>query len=133
MDNAQATDRNRNLEIAETIRAQLGRMALMMLGAKDLIAIPTGTVHEGPGLRFRIRGCETVNMIEITLQPSDTYSIGFFKVTRARRSLDLVRGCGEVREIAEFHDVYVDSLHALIERITGLYTSIKPRGNHNHA
>jgi hypothetical protein len=114
-----------HVEVATTIREQLGRMALVMLGAKDLLAIETGTVHEGPGLRFRVRGSEAVNLIEITLQPSDTYSIAFFKVRGGSGKVsDLVRSCQEVREVAEYHDVYVDSLHTLIEQTTGLYTRI---------
>jgi hypothetical protein len=101
--------------IAKTIAQQLGNRALMMLGAKNLLAVSgrDAIVGECPGLRMRIRGSQSVNMIEILLHPSDTYIVHCFKV----------RG-DVVREVSEDRDVYVDNLHQIIESRTGLYTSI---------
>ncbi len=97
---------NRNQQIAETIRAQLGRGALMMLGAKDLLTIENG-------LQLTIRGSKIANKIRIVLDPSDTYTVSFYRVR-----------AGSCVEVASVPGVYVDSLHKTIETATGLYTSI---------
>jgi hypothetical protein len=103
---AQTTDRDRNIEIANIIREQLGRMALMMLGAKNLIAVDNG-------LRFDIRGSQAANKVEIILDPSDTYTVKFWKG----------RGTSW-RVVAEQDGVYVDCLLKTITTHTGLYTSL---------
>ena len=95
--------------IAATIQNQIGNRALYMLGAKNLI-------DHGDALSFRIRGSRKANYIKVTLDPSDTYSIEFKKLGRAPAY--------KVTDVADFSGVYVDSLHAIIERTTGLYTSI---------
>jgi len=66
----------RHLEVAETIRQQLGNMALMMLGAKDLCSVD----QQLGGLQFRIRGSKSANKIVIILDPSDTYTVQFWTV-----------------------------------------------------
>jgi hypothetical protein len=100
-----------SLEIANTIKAQLGHKALFMIGAKDL----TGSAN---ALSFRIgRNCKSVNAIKITLEPSDTYTVEFLYVTK--------RG---IKVRAKCEDVYCDSLHATIESHTGLYTSLGSLG-----
>jgi len=96
--------------IANIIKDQLGHKALYMIGAKDL----TGSEN---ALSFRIgRNCKSVNAIKITLEPSDTYTVEFLYVSK--------RG---VKVRAKCEDVYCDSLHQVIERHTGMYTSLGGR------
>lgn len=91
--------------IAETIKNQLGPMSLCMLGAKNLVAMKDG-------LRFRVgRNGKSVNLLEITLDPSDTYTVRAYWATTKKVTL---------RE--ESNDVYVESLHEVIETLTGMYT-----------
>ena len=99
----------RAIEVANIIRKQIGGRAFMMLGAKDLIGLTEG---EG-GLQFRIRGSRAVNKVRVILEPSDTYKVQFFKVHGIK-----------CKAVAEHEGVYVDMLHALIEKETGLYTSL---------
>lgn len=95
-----------DLTVANIIRDQLGRQALAMLGAKDLVG-------SEKALSFKIRGSKTVSHIRIELDPSDTYTVTFSKV----------RGLN-VKEVAKLDGIYVDSLHPLIEKHTGLYTKL---------
>jgi hypothetical protein len=96
------------MQVAETIKAQLGGRALYMLGASQLVG-------DANSLMFAIKGCRTVNKIRVQLDASDTYTIQFWKIGRGALSCKLVH---------EVSDVYADSLHAIIERQTGLYTSL---------
>lgn len=100
------TNAAKNLEVADTIRAQIGGRAFLMLGAKDLLAIENG-------LQFKIRGSRNANVVQIVLDASDTYTVTFQK----GRGLNW-------RTVAEVSDVYADSLHRVIESNTGLYTSL---------
>lgn len=102
-----ATTQDRTKEIAQTIMGQLGRKALFMLGAKDFTC--GGECH----LTFRIRGCSKVNVVQINLDPSDTYTVRFSRI----------RGI-KVTRVSEHNDIYADQLHGLIERVTGLATSL---------
>ena len=104
------TTQTKDPAIAETIRQQIGRKALFMLGAKNLIDV-------GNGLSFRVRGSRTVNYIAIELDAgTDTYSVRTAKIGRApnfKVSND---------QTATF--IYADQLHSLIESTTGLRTSL---------
>jgi hypothetical protein len=101
------------LEVADTIRKQLGRKALFMLGAKDLM----GSAKER-FLQFKIgRNAKSVSHIRITLTPADTYTVTSY---RARRS----KGVMQCKTLETYEDVYVDSLHQVIESLTGMYTSL---------
>lgn len=96
-----------SMTIANTIKDQLGRMTLMMIGTKQLAAIQNGIriVHS-------CRGSKT-NRIEITLNGLDLYDMKFIKVWGQK-----------VNTIAEVENVYCDQLHEMIEQHTGLYTRI---------
>lgn len=100
------------MNAAQIIRDQIGHKALFMLGAKQLLS-----VEEGRGLQFKIQGSKKANTIRIVLEPSDTYTVEFWSC----------RGLN-ARVVAKHSDVYVDSLHELIEHETGLYTSIGTTG-----
>lgn len=97
-------------EVAKTIVAQLGNMALSMLGAHTLVAgnfdVDGGKL---PGLRFFIKG-SSVRTILITLNGSDLYDVKF-----SNRKFEVV---------ATEENVHFESLHAVIESNTGLYTRL---------
>ena len=94
------------MSIASVIRDQIGHKALYMLGAKNLLA------HE-KALSFRVRGSKAVNYIKITLNGKDLYDLEFGKIWGSNYKVK-----------ATHEDVYVDMLHRLIEKETGLYTSL---------
>lgn len=96
-----------NNTVASTIRSQLG-VALAMLGANSLVALPNG-------LQFGIKGCKTVNKIVITLEPTDVYTVAFWRINA--RKFDMV-------QVAEVGEVYADSLHSTIAAHTGLATRL---------
>lgn len=92
----------------ETIRQQIGRRALFMLGAKNL-------VHSNGGktLSFNIgRNAKSINWIRITLMPSDTYKFEFG------------RGRKNPRVVNTVNDVHFADMHKVIEDNTGLRTSL---------
>ena len=99
------------------IRDQIGNRALFMLGAKDLL-------DTGNGLQFKIgRNGKGVTHIRVELLPSDTYEVTFLRVRRSRRYVEPT-----VTELEKVSGVYVDSLHATIERATELRTSLGTMG-----
>lgn len=93
-------------EIANTILWQLGGITLSMLGAKDEVALPDG-------VQFRIRGSKKGNKLVIKLDPDDTYVVEFWKIRGINFTL-----------VEKASGVYVDSLHKVIESMTGLYTRL---------
>src|SRR4051812_275645 len=99
------------LQVAETIRGQIGKKAFFMLGAKDLM----GSESE-KFLQFKIgRNAKSVSHIRITLTPADTYTVTSYRVRRSK-------GVLESKELEVQENVYVDSLHAVLESLTGMYT-----------
>jgi len=97
-----------NIEVANTILEQLGRRCMMMLGAVSVV----GGEND---LQFRIRGSRKVNKIRIELTPADTYTVSFYRLSNHGLT---------VKTVATIEDVYADSLHTVIEKHTGLYTSL---------
>jgi len=82
-----------------------------MLGAKDLM----GSSSE-QFLQFKIgRNAKSVTHIRVTLTPADTYTVTAYRVRRSK-------GVLESKELDSREDVYVDSLHSVIEALTGMYT-----------
>lgn len=96
-----------SMRVANTIKDQLGRKALVMMGAKNLVG-------DKNSLSFRIgRNSKGVNYIKITLTPMDLYDVEF----------GAIRGTNyKVKYKAE--GIYVDQLHDTIERNTGMYLSL---------
>lgn len=107
MNAAKNDETARDLAIAQTVMSQLGRKALFMLGAREFVA--GGEFH----LSFRIRGSTTANLVQIRLDPSDTYTVRFSRV----------RGTVVVL-VRESNDIYWDQILGLIERVTGLATRL---------
>ena len=95
--------------IAKMIFEQLHirRLFTAMVGAKDYVATDNG-------LRFRIgKNSSKANRIEISLDPNDTYTITFARVAK-----------GGYNALECIDNVYVDMMHDVIERYTGLYTTL---------
>lgn len=93
--------------VAQIIQQQLGGKALYMLGAKNLLA---GRDY----LSFRIgRNSKGVNYIKITLNDKDLYDVEFGSIRGTKYTVK-----------KEVKDVYVGELHEIIERYTGMYTSL---------
>jgi len=97
-------------QVAKIIREQLGERALFMLGAKSFIA--ASDFFEFEVMQNALR----VTHVRITLTPSDTYTLRFFRVGRAPRYA--------LTERAQVEGVYVDRLHETIEEHTGLLTRL---------
>lgn len=99
-----------NPQIAQTIINQLGRGALYMLGAKDLLDL-------GNGLQFRIRGSRKANTIMIELdEGADLYHVRILKIGRAPNY--------RITEVANVSGLFADQLRPVIEQNTGLYMSL---------
>lgn len=105
--------------IAQTIAQQLGSLALALLGAHMFVDLKDG-------LQFRIRGCNKINLIQIILDPCDTYTVKFWVVQTARKQLNQEVSYTQMewRQVASLSDVYCDMLHQIIEEQTGLYTQL---------
>ena len=100
-----------NMTIANTINDQIGHRARVMMGAKNLMG-------DDNCLSFKIgRNPNNITHIKVTLDPSDTYTVDFIKIRKVKGTIyrTIVETCS---------DVYVDSLHNVIESGTGLYLSL---------
>jgi hypothetical protein len=64
-------------------------------------------------LKFRFRGSEVANCVEITLNANDLYDLKFWKIRGGRRGL-------RCEVVQEFEDYYSDSLMPIFEETTGL-------------
>lgn len=92
-----------------TIQAQIGHRAFVMMGAKNLLA-------GANSLGWKVgKNAKKVTHVTVALDPSDTYTLHFQRVTK--------RGLN-VSTIAKVSGVYVDSLHRVIEAETGMYLSL---------
>jgi len=100
-----------DLQVANTILEQLGgRRFLVMTGAKHL----AGTVD---ALTFALpRNAKKVTHVKITLMPSDTYRVTFWKLGRGLN--------GGLDVLGEEEGVYADNLQAVFTEGTGLYTHL---------
>lgn len=98
------------MQVAQTILQQLGgnRFAVMT-GAKNFVGSDDALSFALPS-NFARNG---INRVRVTLQPSDTYTVTFFKI----------RGT-KVAEIATRDDVYADSLQTVFKHVTGLDTHL---------
>jgi len=93
--------------VTDEIARQLGGVGWLRsaIGAKNVSAIPNGLSVYFPNRRPS-RG----NLVEIRLEPEDTYWVKFFKV-------DMRRG---IFPLAEFKGIYVENLLDVFENQTGL-------------
>ena len=92
-------------EVAQTIINQIGGQKMFrMIGVKKVgIGLNSITLH------FVAKALQGINKINVTLDPSDTYTVKFYRST--------VKGDNLKYEI---NDIYCDQLIELIENKTGL-------------
>ena len=96
-------------QISDTIRQQIGNRAFSMLGATNLMF----SSKEPNWLSFRIKGSSKINYIKISLNSMDLYDMEFGKI-----------GKTSYKVVATESGCYHDMLHTMIEKNTGLYTSL---------
>ena len=102
-------------QIAQTIADQIGRRAMVMIGAKDLTGSDNAlTMHVG-------RGPRGATHVRVVLEPDDTYTVESIAVRR--RTVNGIPELGR-KVIASTSDVYAEQLCQAIETVTGLYTSL---------
>ncbi len=98
-----------NLEAANTIAHQIGAKAFQMMGTMTKL----GTENS---LIFNLRGSPLhVSKIVVTLEPSDTYRIDFYRGAAGRHPMKLQYTSD---------GIYADGLKQCIEINTGLYLSL---------
>lgn len=98
------------MNVAREIRLQLGGHRFqIMTGAKDFVSSDHSLTFRLPGSLTRDR----INLVKITLSPSDTYALKFYRV----------RGI-ESKLISEIDMIYADKLVEIFERYTGLATKL---------
>lgn len=98
------TSENR-VALAAEILNQMGggRRLEAMIGAGPFIALESG-------VQFRFKACAKANLCAIILDPSDTYTVKFYKV---RGSM--------VQEVSSESEHYCDTIANHFESFTGLY------------
>ena len=100
------------MQVAETIREQIGPLAFRLIGASTLVG-------DANSLTFKVgKNAKGVTHVKVTLDPSDTYIVSARKV-RINRTTYAV----DSREVGKVSGVYFDGLRGAIESVTGLYTS----------
>jgi hypothetical protein len=96
-----------NMQVANTIKKQLGHKALVMMGAKNLVG---GDDY----FSFRIgRNSKGINYIKITLTSMDLYDIEFGSIRGMNYKVKY-----------EAKGIYADMMHNVIEQNTGMYLSL---------
>ncbi len=93
-----------NREVGLTILYQLGGLGRLsaMIGINDVTILDNG-------VRFKFKGSPKTNCLGITLQPSDTYNLAFYKLRAGSWSV-----------VSTWGDVYADMLQVIFEQVTGL-------------
>jgi hypothetical protein len=96
---------NTTTTIQQLCGGNIGRL-VTMIGAHSFVA----GANE---LRFQFKGSKKANRVLVELTPADTYAVSFY----AGRGVN-------IRKVAEFADVYADTLRGTFEKFTGLYVSL---------
>lgn len=68
---------------------------------------------DGESVSFKFKSCEKANACVIILEPSDTYTVKFYKQSGY-----------ECPMVESFDDVYCDQLIQVFEMFTGLFLSL---------
>jgi hypothetical protein len=92
--------------VGRTIADQMGGAGKIraMIGAK-VTAIPNGLAIKWPN-KQKTKG----DLVEITLEPNDTYTMRFYNSSRGQKKL-----------VREYDDIYFDQLVPVFEHHTGWY------------
>lgn len=103
---------------AEIILQQLGgRRFIMMTGARDLGRGDDPHPHLNIRLRSNMTHARGTH-VRITLKPSDTYHIEFFKMRMSGPRL------GQITSIDQRSDVFAEDLQRVFTELTGLETHL---------
>lgn len=106
------------LQIANTIWHQLGGHKFeLMTSAKEPLALENGLRFKLPGGGGHIKN--GINLVTVTLDWSDTYTMKFERRRFNRKTLDVT-----CKTIAEHAGVYCDMLQDIFTKETGLYTHL---------
>jgi len=106
IDKLKGSDKTAN-QIAKTIRDQMGgHRGMMMIGAKNLKALPRGLAFSWPN-RTRSKG----NYVEITLTGRDDYDMEFFNWVMSKGK----------KPVKKYRGIYADDLIPTFEKQTGWY------------
>ena len=109
-----------NVEKASIILHQLGGNKFTALtGSKNFVALENG-------LRMKLtRNISGANMLEITIEPTDTYRLRFYKYIRARLDKKtLYITADKITEIKSYSDIYADQLQGIFTEVTGMDTHL---------
>lgn len=100
-------------EVGEIILQQMGgkRRLMMMLGIKTPFYGLGG--GQGVGFMWPNRERSKGNVVEVELQPSDTYQVRFYNLAGTTKKL-----------VKQFDDIYAEDLVGVFERQTGWYLRI---------
>ena len=103
-------EQERALRISGTVIDQMGGSARLkcMVGANNFFQVN----DELGGASFRFKGSRKSNSIKVTLMPSDTYKVDFYRIGK------------KFKKISTHEGVYCDMLKPLFEAQTGLYLSL---------
>lgn len=100
------------MSVAKIILEQLGgRRFTVMTGAKHFVGSDTALSFTLPGGGGFCK--DGINSVRINLDPSDTYTVSFYRV---RKGIPVL--------ISSASDVYCDVLRDVFESATGLRTSL---------
>lgn len=109
------------MSVAETILQQLGGQRFTaMTGSKNYLA-------DGNSLRMTLaKNHSKANRLTITLdEATDTYRMRFYRYTPGRLNKKTFEWVPDkVAEVAEFTNVYCDTLQDLFTQVTGMYTRL---------
>lgn len=108
------------MNVANTILNQLGGNKFIgMTGASHFVS-------DGNTLRMTLpKNKSRANRLYITLEPTDTYTMRFFKYSSPRFNSKTCSFSSEkVEEIKTFTDVYFYMLQEIFTTVTGMYTHL---------
>lgn len=101
----------REPSVAKIILQQLGgNKFIAMTGARNFLNLGNGLSFRLPGSGFTKQG---INYVNITLDPSDTYTIEFRRIRGSKNTI-----------ISTHNDIYYDVLQEVFTRVTGLETHL---------
>jgi hypothetical protein len=94
-------------QVAQTIIDQLGGAGKLtaMTGAHSFLAMESG-------VQFKFKGSKQANCIIVKLNPSDTYTVEFWRTGRT------------AKHVLGITSAYAEDLKPLFEQTTGLYLSL---------
>jgi len=102
-----------NMQVSQTILEQLGgRRFIAMTGAKRFVGGNNTLSFKLPSTPHYV--AKGINGVRITLNPSDTYTVSFFKS----------RGHNQPTLVEEHSEIYNDMLQDVFTMVTGLQTSL---------